>query len=65
MPPVQVEAACDQSAVERTEAEVQQVWSEITAAASQGRFSTQTGPLCGWCNFKSTCPAFAGGDEGT
>lgn len=34
-------------------------WDEMSLACESEQFSTQTGPLCNWCDFKPECPAFA------
>ena len=54
-----VVAPCDEAAVERTEVEVLDVFREMSGAAAEGCFNPKTGPLCGWCHFKESCPAFA------
>jgi putative RecB family exonuclease len=33
---------------------------EMVEACATGRFETREGPLCDWCSFKSSCPAFGG-----
>jgi len=54
-----VEAACDDKAMARTEAEIEAVACEMAQAANTpGAFETKPGPLCRWCNFKQDCPAF-------
>ncbi|WAL40784.1 PD-(D/E)XK nuclease family protein [Brevibacterium sp. BRM-1] len=46
--------------VERTEAEVLDIWSDITASAESGTWRPRKSPLCGWCHFKPLCPAWGG-----
>eukprot|EP00614_Pseudopedinella_elastica_P002481 CAMPEP_0172594008 /NCGR_PEP_ID=MMETSP1068-20121228/13264_1 /TAXON_ID=35684 /ORGANISM="Pseudopedinella elastica, Strain CCMP716" /LENGTH=338 /DNA_ID=CAMNT_0013391771 /DNA_START=164 /DNA_END=1183 /DNA_ORIENTATION=- len=53
------------AAAREAEGEVLATWAEMRAAAAQGAFEPKTGPLCGWCHFKSECPAFATENEGT
>jgi putative RecB family exonuclease len=33
---------------------------EMAEACATGAFETREGPLCDWCSFKSSCPAFGG-----
>jgi putative RecB family exonuclease len=33
---------------------------EMTEACATGVFETREGPLCDWCSFKASCPAFGG-----
>ena len=35
------------------------VWSAIERACDREDFRPNVGPLCDYCNFKSSCPAFA------
>ncbi|WP_201774324.1 RecB family exonuclease [Demequina flava] len=42
------------------EHEIRELWDEIIAAASTGRFRTKKSKLCGWCNFQDICPEFGG-----
>lgn len=48
------------SDIAQVEHEIREVWREIVAAATQGRFRTKRGPLCGWCSFQELCPEFGG-----
>jgi putative RecB family exonuclease len=56
----EVRVACDEKAVERTEEEIASVLIEMKASSQSGCFDPKTGPLCDWCNFKPSCPAFQG-----
>ncbi|WP_296667142.1 PD-(D/E)XK nuclease family protein [Demequina sp.] len=46
--------------IAQVEHEIREVWAEITAAATAGRFRPQRSPLCGWCSFTEQCPEFGG-----
>jgi putative RecB family exonuclease len=36
------------------------VWSAVERACASGDFKPRTGPLCGFCAFKTWCPSFGG-----
>jgi putative RecB family exonuclease len=36
------------------------VWTAVERACSSGDFKPRTGPLCGFCAFKTWCPSFGG-----
>lgn len=46
--------------IERTEDEVDSIWSDISACAETGSWRPRTSPLCNWCHFKPICPAWGG-----
>ncbi len=46
--------------IERTEDQVNDIWSDITASAESGNWRPRTSPLCNWCHFKPICPAWGG-----
>lgn len=46
--------------ITKVEHEIRELWAEITAAASAGRFRPRTSKLCGWCSFQEQCPEFGG-----
>lgn len=33
------------------------IWREVVSAATAGRVTAKTGPLCNWCAFQPACPA--------
>lgn len=39
---------------------VSETHTEMVTACATGEFETRPGPLCGWCSFKPSCPAFGG-----
>jgi putative RecB family exonuclease len=48
------------AALEQAAAVVSETHAEMGAACASGEFETRKGPLCGWCSFKGSCPAFGG-----
>lgn len=44
----------------RTEAELDELWSQIVRAGESGDFRPRTSRLCDWCNHQALCPAFGG-----
>lgn len=45
--------------LDRTRTEVEKIVSGIRDAHQRDEWPTSVGPLCGWCDFKEICPAFA------
>ncbi len=50
----------DDAMVARTEATVTRIWGEIVQSATHDVWEAKKGPLCGWCAFKTWCPAWGG-----
>ena len=48
----------DSSLENAVRVEVRKTWDEVTSSCESGEFETRTGPLCGWCFYKSMCPAW-------
>ncbi|MDN4473124.1 RecB family exonuclease [Demequina zhanjiangensis] len=42
------------------EAEIRDLWVEISACAREARFVAKPSKLCDWCNFRELCPQFGG-----
>lgn len=49
-----------QDDVTATERKVEALWAAIEQAADTGDWRPRTSPLCGWCSFRSLCPAWGG-----
>jgi putative RecB family exonuclease len=44
--------------LERTEARLLGLWTGIVRCARTSDWPAAKGPLCPWCHFQNTCPAF-------
>jgi putative RecB family exonuclease len=58
--PGEVVRPVTEEALAATAAVVVETHREMTACCETGTFETRPGPLCGWCSFKPSCPAFGG-----
>ena len=47
----------DKAAMHRATTQHRQTWDNIGAAIAEGEFPPKPGPLCGWCPYRSDCPA--------
>lgn len=50
----------DEADLLATERKIEALWTAIARATESGDFRPNPGPLCGWCDHKSLCPAFGG-----
>jgi putative RecB family exonuclease len=48
----------DDRVIAQTRKEFETVWDQIKDSAERGQFLCRTGPLCGWCDAKTFCPAW-------
>jgi putative RecB family exonuclease len=58
--PGEVVRPVTEEALASTAAGVAETHREMVACCETGSFETRPGPLCGWCSFKPSCPAFGG-----
>ncbi len=56
--PVVISAVSSPQTVRGQKARTNAVWGAIERACSNEDFRPKTGPLCNFCHFKSSCPAF-------
>ena len=49
----------DQALVNQVISTVKDVWDQLGQSCSNGQFEAKPAKLCDWCNYKSTCPAWA------
>jgi putative RecB family exonuclease len=57
--PMAITAEATQQTVRGQRIRTTAVWSAIERACASEDFRPRVGPLCNYCNFKPTCPAFA------
>ena len=52
--------APDEADLEATERQLEALWQAVALAHETGEWLPREGPHCGWCDFRSLCPAFGG-----
>lgn len=49
---------CNIESIEKVETEILDIYKEMQLSEKQGDFQPNTSPLCNYCHFKDSCPAF-------
>ena len=57
--PVAITAVANEQSIRGQRKRAVAVWSAIERACDAEDFRPHVGPLCGYCNFRASCPAFA------
>jgi putative RecB family exonuclease len=55
-----VSHAPDEADLEAIERQLEALWRAIALAHETGEWLPRSGPHCGWCSFRSLCPAWGG-----
>ncbi len=58
--PIAISAAASEQTIRGQRKRAIAVWTAIERACNAEDFRPNVGPLCDYCNFKPSCPAFAG-----